>query len=179
MEDDEIWKVIKEPVDKFTDSIQDLKTNIDKLLRFYNEHTNQNSGIIDKSQTKSEDQPSSDKAKSDNQLSPISLAKLELAIVYAMNTCYRLCLVTHGQNPEEHAEIVKDFGRIKLFMKRAKEVEQSLPYYEDVNVNDSDDHDLVTFKSDTNSAKRPRVDKEAAKRLCMNNMTLLKANDWT
>lgn len=173
MDDDEIWKVIKEPVDSFTGSIQDLKTNIERLITFYLKHTNQTLvNQREKSQISStEKRPSSKSSDNQQQLSPISRAKMQLAIVYAMNTCYRLCLVTHGQNPNENPDVTKEYERIKLFMKRAKKVEESLPNYQ----SDTILRDPVPSIGDMNSAKRPRIDKEAAKRFCVNNMTLLKS----
>lgn len=171
MDDEEIWKVIKEPVDNFTGSIQDMKTNIEKLITFYLEHTDQTL-LNQKSLTlSSEERPSLKSTNTQLPLSPISIAKMQLAIVYAMNTCYKLCLVTHGQNPNANTDVVKEFERIKLFMKRAKQVEESLPNYK----KDKMFKEPSSPPGDMNSAKRPRIDKEAAKRFCLNSMTLLKS----
>lgn len=145
MDDEEIWKTIREPVTKFTKSIEAMKLNVDKLIKFYLDHARnsagpQMSGNDDKCQ----------------KLSPLALAKLELYVVYAINACYWLCLVTHGEDPRI-SEVTKTIERIRLFMNRAKEVEDSI-------------------HATNNSAKRPKIDKEASKRLCMSNITVLKSN---
>lgn len=159
MDDDEIWKVIKEPVNEFTESIKGIKANIDKLISFYMTNTNQI--VIKKENSQRNVSPSHEKEQVSPHmpLSPVSLAKLQLAIVYAINTCYKLCLITHGENPDKDV-VTKELERIKLFMNRAKEVEES----------------LTNNKTCNNSAKRPMINKEASKRLCLNNMTVLKSN---
>lgn len=146
MDDEEIWKTIKEPVTRFTESIKAIRTNVDRLINFYHQHVaicapTTDSKICNDNETK--------------KLSPLALAKLEISIVHALNACYWLCLITHGEDPS-NTEVSKTLERIKLFMNRAREVEES------------------TKTSDSLSCKRPKIDKGASKRLCMNNMTILK-----
>lgn len=154
MNDDDIWELASKPVTEFVGAIKGMELNVDKLVKFYLEHRQQEqfktigqAGVIEGGSEKTNKQT----------LSPLACAKLELAIVFAINTCYWVYLVTHGEDPGKN-EISKDLERIRLFMNRAREVEESL---------------LET----SYSAKRPKIDKEASKRLCMNNISL--KSNWS
>lgn len=137
---DEIW----EQTTEFVDSVKEMDSNVKRLVEFYSKH---------KKEAQKQQLRHSETSLTDEKpiLSPLARAKLELSIVFAINACYWIYLVTHGEDPKKN-EISKDIDRIRLFMNRAKEVEDSLP--------DSD-----------SSAKRPKIDKEASKRLCLNNMS--------
>lgn len=139
MNEDEIWELAKKPVTEFVDSIKEMDLNVDKLVKFYLKHTRleqqQLSGAskICKSQevvssaqeVPMDEDTNNDEANNQQLLSPLACAKLEIAIVYAINTCYWMYLVTHGEDPAKN-EISKDLERIRLFMNRAREVEQSV-----------------------------------------------------
>jgi len=121
MDGDEIWNLAGKPVTEFVESIAEMRTNVDKLIKFYLEHCRDESSdlpmVIDGQNCKL--------ARSHGErqsLSPLAKAKLELSIVFALNTCYWLYLVTEGEDPSKNT-IYKDVERIKLFMNRAKEVE--------------------------------------------------------
>lgn len=154
MNDSEIWELAKKPVTEFVNSIKEMELNVDRLVKFYLKYTKQQSSetpmLMDNSSDSMDIEQTS--MKQPQTLSPLACAKLELAIVFAINTCYWMYLVTQGEDPSK-CEISKDFERIRLFMNRAKEVEESL-------------------SDSCSSAKRPKIDKEASKRLCMNNMSL-------
>lgn len=155
MNDDEIWDLARKPVTEFVESIKQMQLNVDKLVKFYIKYRREDSnetisktingaGLL---------APADKRLKEEKQtLSPLASAKIELAIVFAINTCYWMYLVTNGEDPTKNV-IAKDLERIKLFMNRAQEVEDS--------------------QSQTpSSAKRPRIDREASKRLCLNNISL-------
>lgn len=187
--EEELWEVARKPVTDFSESIGEVKRNVDRLVDFYIKHVRNNNTItatakqttttiVSNQPTQSKEimqikDANTSKEQSRQQetgtnknpttingaqstLSPLACAKLELAVVFAINTCYWLCLVTHGEDPKK-SEIIKQIERIRLFMDRAKEVEESV-----YGIN--------------SSVKRPKIDKEASKRLCMNNMTTLKSN---
>lgn len=131
MNEDEIWETARKPVTEFVDAIKEMRSNVDELVKFYLKHA---SSMKSQSQldpittTQIKQEPHSTNTDKDNQnlmLSPLACAKLELAIVFAINTCYWLYLVTNGEDPSK-SKISKDLERIRLFMNRAKEVDESL-----------------------------------------------------
>lgn len=150
MNDDEIWELAKQPVTEFIDSIKDMKVRIEKLVEFYMSQTRNkaNEGIEAKACQEQDIKQT---------LSPLAKAKLELAIVFSINACYWMYLVSHGEDPQKN-DIAKDIERVRLFMNRAQEVERSL---------------MPEKKS---GVKRPKIDKEASKRLCRNNISM--KSDW-
>lgn len=153
MNDDEIWDLAGKPVAEFIESIKEMDLNVDRLVKFYLEHTRQNQSEKVDGPIKQHGTRPNDKLTDNKQiLSPLACAKLELAIVFSINTCYWMYLVTHGEDPNKN-DISKDIERIRLFMNRAKEVEES-------------------STGSCSSSKRPRIDKDASKRLCVNNMSL-------
>lgn len=154
MNDAEIWELAKKPVTEFVDSIKELNLNVDRLVKFYIKYAKPQSSETPMLVDTTSNSIDTKQIKKENQqiLSPLACAKLELAIVFAINTCYWMYLVTQGEDPSKN-EISKDVERIKLFMSRAREVEES-------------------STESCSSAKRPKIDKEASKRLCMNNMSL-------
>lgn len=155
MNDDEIWDLARKPVTEFVESIKQMDLSVDKLVKFYLKYKRQDSSETTISKTIKGAQSGSRETRLKEErktLSPLAAAKLELAIVFAINTCYWMYLVTHGEDPGKK-EISKDLDRIRLFMNRAKEVENSLP-------------------ESRSSSKRPKIDREASKRLCLNNISL-------
>lgn len=145
MSEEDIPEKITKPLIKLSESINSMKSHVDKLILFYREHANKVRSSLDNAQ---ED--------NDESLSPLSMAKLDIALVYSLNACYWLSLVTHGQDPRA-TDVTKTIERIKMFMNRSKDVEESIR------------------SRNNSSAKRPMIDKEASKRLCLNNMTVSKA----
>lgn len=124
--DEEMWKEVGRPITEFADAIKDMKLNVDKLLAFYRKHVQGDNGgpsTSDNQQTK-EVPMEEDQDQERSVLSPLAVAKLQLAIVFAMNTCYWTYLVTDGVDPRKH-KIAEDFERIRLFMRRAKAIEDS------------------------------------------------------
>lgn len=161
MNDDEIWDLARKPVTEFVESIKQMDLDVDKLVKFYLKYRKQDSSETTVSKTIKGTQSSPTKEttrlkEERKTLSPLASAKLELAIVFAINTCYWMYLVSHGEDPSKK-EISKDLDRIRLFMNRAQEVESSLP-------------------ESRSSSKRPKIDREASKRLCLNNISL--ASKW-
>lgn len=157
MNDDEIWELARKPVTEFVESIKQMDLNVDKLVKFYLKYRKQDSSVTTISRPIKETSGCPPKEitrlkEETRTLSPLATAKLELAIVFAINTCYWMYLVTHGEDPGKK-EISKDLERIRLFMIRAREVESSLP-------------------ESRSSSKRPKIDREASKRLCLNNISL-------
>lgn len=110
------------PVTEFVDSIKEMQCHVDKLVKFYMKHTGQ---ARSQSADRTDQTDQQDKQAKDEVLSPLACAKLELAIVFAIYTCYWLYLVTNGEDPSKNA-ISKDLERIRLFMKRAKEINESI-----------------------------------------------------
>lgn len=141
MKEEELWKVIKRPVTDFVKATKQMESHINRLVDFYlqNAIATQSPAMHTASQSA---------------LSPLAVAKIELAIVFALNACYWMCLVTHGQDPQEN-DIKKELQRLKLFMNRAKEVEESLLFP---------------------NSKRPKIDVDASNRLCINSLSL--ASKW-
>lgn len=147
MDDNEIWELAKKPVEEFIESIKEMNVNVDRLVKFYLKYTKEQPKLLANSSSIGRTSLANDQQQV---LSPLACAKLELAIVFAINSCYWMYLVTHGQDPTKN-EISKDLERIRLFMNRAKEVEDSLT-------------------GTSASVKRPKIDKDACRRLCMNNL---------
>lgn len=123
MNDDEIWDLARKPVTEFIEAIQEMNVNVDRLIKFYHRYTKFECGV-DSHQTES-DVPMEQDTSDDRVLSPLACAKLQLAIVFAINACYWMYLVTEGEDPQKN-EISKDIERIRLFMNRAKEVERAM-----------------------------------------------------
>lgn len=130
MNDDDFWELARKPVTEFVEAIKEMDLNVNQLVEFYLKHRDP---AIDSDQQQGH--ANQDKFPI---LSPLACAKLELAIVFAINTCYWMYLVTHGENPSKN-EISKDIERVRLFMNRAKEVEK--------------------LSESCSSAKRPKVGK--------------------
>jgi len=128
MNEDEAWESAKRPVTEFVDSIKDMHSNIDKLIEFYTKHSCPLSAgpqLGGQKQLSSTNDDVKDETGSRQTLSPLSCAKLEIAMVFAMNTCYWLHLVTNGEDPTKD-KISKDFERTRLFINRAKEVDDAM-----------------------------------------------------
>lgn len=127
MDDEEIWELARKPVTEFVESIKEMDLNVDKLVKFYLKHTksDRTSHPVTRHSLANDQVPMEAEDEDREILSPLSCAKLELAIVFAISTCYWMYLVTHGEDPRKN-DISKDIERIRLFMNRAKEVEESL-----------------------------------------------------
>lgn len=124
--EEEMWNEIGKPVTEFVDAVKDMKLNVDKLVAFYHKHVQGYGGTATKDGASEGEVPMEQDQDSERMvLSPLAVAKLQLSIVFAMNTCYWTYLVTMGVDPRKH-KIADDFERIRLFMRRAEAIEDSM-----------------------------------------------------
>lgn len=71
------------------------------------------------------------------QLSPLDKARLDLSLLYTLNSLYWIYLCTAGEDPKQHT-VRRELERVKEYMNRAKQI--------------------------ADKAKAPKVDAEAAQR---------------